>query len=124
MDLVPRNKSLIEKLKTSPAAKQYREEGGMKVAKTLGGFAKEGLQNFSDKVLDTIAPLDNTHMKTRAHHFNEGAGTEVPILASDEEKFYKFHERGIGAGSHDNVSSIVNGIVIRGQKAARKPEGY
>lgn len=117
-------KSRIDKIKNSPAAKQLKEEGPAKVAKTLAGFAKEGIHNLSDKVMDAVAPLDNTHMQTRQQHFNEGVGEKHKMLEEDVEKFHNFHDRGIGLGSQGNVTSIVNGITIRGEKAARRPEGY
>jgi hypothetical protein len=133
MDDGKKKKSLISKLKSSPAAKQYREEGAAKVAKTLGGFAKEGLGNMADKAMDAIIPLDNTHMQDRVGHFNKGAGEHVfndfegqrvPIRLDDHKVFDRFTERGMGIGSHENVSSILNGVVIRAKKAANKPEGY
>ena len=127
-----KQKSLIGKLKSSPAAKQFKEEGAKKVAKTLGGFAKEGLGNMADKAMDAIMPLDNTHMQRRSHFdlgagehvFNDFQGTKVPVRLDDHDKFDRFTARGMGVGSHENVSSILNGVVIRGKKAANKPEGY
>jgi len=127
MDDGKKKKSLINKLKSSPAAKQYKEEGAAKVAKTLGGFAKQGLENMADKAMDAIMPLDNTYMQTRQDHFNKGAGEHVfkgPVLLEDHDRFDRFTERGVGVGSQGNVSSILNGVVIRGKKAANKPEGY
>lgn len=130
MDDGKKKKSLISKLKSSPAAKQFKEEGATKVAKTLGGFAKEGLGNMADRAMDAIMPLDNTHLQTRQSHFDQGAGEHVfngfkgPIRLDDHEKFDRFTSQGLGVGSHENVSSILNGVVIRGKKAARKPEGY
>jgi hypothetical protein len=133
MDNGKKKKSLISKLKSSPAAKQYKEEGAAKVAKTLGGFAKEGLGNMADRAMDAIMPLDNTYMQTRQGHFDQGAGehvfndfqgTKVPVRIDDHDKFDRFTARGMGIGSHENVSSILNGVVIRGKKAANKPEGY
>jgi hypothetical protein len=127
-----KQKSLIGKLKSSPAAKQFKEEGAKKVAKTLGGIAKEGLGNMADKAMDAIMPLDNTHMQRKSHFdlgagehvFNDFQGTKVPVRLDDHDKFDRFTARGMGVGSHENVSSILNGVVIRGKKAANKPEGY
>jgi hypothetical protein len=133
MDDGKKKKSLISKLKSSPAAKQFKEEGATKVAKTLGGFAKEGLGNMADKAMDAIMPLDNTHMQDRVGHFNKGAGEHVfndfegqriPIRLDDHKVFDRFTERGMGIGSHENVHSILNGVVIRAKRTSRKPEGY
>lgn len=133
MDDGKKKKSLLSKLKSSPAAKQYKEEGAAKVAKTIGGIAKEGIKDMADKAMDTIMPLDNTHMKTRQDHFNHGAGAHVfndfagekiPVRMDDHDRMDRFQERGVGFGSQGNVSSILNGVVIRGKKAANKPEGY
>lgn len=119
-----KKKSLISKLKSSPAAKQLKEEGPMKVARTLGSMAKEGLGELSDKVMDTLIPLDNTHQQTRQGHFNQGAGEHIYVREDDNERFDRFTDRGVGLGSVGNVSSILNGVAIRGKKAANKPEGY
>lgn len=62
--------------------------------------------------------------KSRRDHFNEGAGQVLPIKPEDSERLDNFARRGIGLGSEGNVSSIVNGIKYRGEKAARRPEGY
>jgi uncharacterized protein YjbJ (UPF0337 family) len=119
-----KKKSLISKIKSSPAAKQYREEGPLSVAKTLGGMAKEGIGELADKAMDAIMPLDNTHMQTRQGHFNQGAGEHIYVREDDSDRFDRFTERGVGLGSHENVSSILNGVAIRGKKAANRPEGY
>lgn len=121
-------KSLIQKLKSSPAAKQYREEGPKKVAKTIGGIIKEGAQNLADKTMDTLLPGDTTHMQTRLGHFDQGTkehmvirGTDAPHAGKIVEKF---HEKGQipQTFKHGNVSSIMNAFEIRERKAP--PEGY
>jgi hypothetical protein len=121
-----KKKSLISKIKSSPAAKQYKKEGALSVAKTLGGMAKEGIGELADKAMDAIIPLDNTHMQTRQGHFNHGATEQAKIYVreDDNDRFDRFTERGLKLGSHENVSSILNGVAIRGQKAANRPEGY
>jgi hypothetical protein len=133
MDDGKKKKSLIDKLKSSPAAKQFKEEGATKVAKTIGGIAKKGLEDVVDKTLDAVMPLDNTHMQDRVGHFNKGAGEHVfndfegqriPIRLDDHKVFDRFTERGMGIGSHENVHSILNGVVIRAKRTSRKPEGY
>lgn len=121
-------KSLISKLKSSPAAKQYREEGPKKVAKTIGGIVKEGVQDFADKAMDAVFPLDNTHQQTRMGHFTQGSQEHMTVLHSDLPRAGsiadKFHEKGITPGTFkkDNVSSIMNAFEIRERKAP--PEGY
>jgi hypothetical protein len=121
-----KKKSLKDKLKSSPAAKQLKEEGPMKVAKTLGSLAKEGMGEVKDKVLDTIMPLDNTHMQTRQGHFEQAhdiavRGEDVPHA---EGMIHTYHSNGMSAGTFrdGNVSSIMNGFANRARKLP--PEGY
>ena len=119
-------KSTIDKIKSSPAAKQFKEQGGMAVAKTLGGFAKEGLGELKDKVLDAVAPLDTEHMKTRQDHFNQA--TTMTVRGEDlphaEDVVHTYHSKGMSAGTfkEGNVSSIMNGFANRAKKLP--PEGY
>lgn len=121
-------KSLIKKIKTSPAAKDYREEGPKKVAKTIGGILKQGVQNLADKTMDTLLPDDTTHMQTRLGHFDQGVQEHMTIREQDAPHAGKivetFHEKGQipQPFKHGNVSSIMNAFQIRDRKSP--PEGY
>lgn len=121
-------KSLIKRIKTSPAAKQYKEEGPKKVAKTIGGMIKEGVQNLADKTMDTLLPGDTTHMQTRMGHFNQGTQEHMVIREADLPQAGKivdtFHEKGQVPQpfKRGNVSSIMNAFEIRDRKSP--PEGY
>lgn len=123
-----KKKSLKDKLKSSPAAKMLKEEGPMKVAKTLGGYAKEGFGELADKVMDTVAPLDNTHMKTRQDHFNDQLQQKMTVRSEDlnhaQDMVHTYHKKGIDSRpfKKDNVSSIMNGFENRSKKLP--PEGY
>ena len=100
----PWRKGRLGKIKNSPAAKDL------------------------SKVLHTpfnqMGRPSSNHPADRFGHFNEGAGEHVHVLPEDNDKFHHFYENGLGMGKDGNVSSIVNGIAIRGRKAAARPEGY
>lgn len=119
-------KSLIGKLKSSPAAKQYREEGPMKVAKTLGGLAKEGIGELADKAMDTIFPLDNTHQLTRQEHFKNS--TELAVRSQDVPQatniVHTYASKRMSAAPfrEGNVSAITNAFESRLKKSP--PDGY
>lgn len=119
-------KSVIDKIKSSPAAKQYKEEGPMKVAKTLGRFAKEGLEDMADKVMDTILPLDNDHQLTRQEHFKKS--TEISVHPNDaahaQDIVHTYASKRMNAAPFrdENVSSITNAFENRLKKSP--PDGY
>lgn len=113
----PWHKGRIGKIKKSPAANALRGAAG-RTAEFLGLVPPR----------DDFEAQPNEHgpaiKQTRRAHFDESVGQRLPILADDSEKLDNFARRGVGLGSEGNVSSIVNGIKYRGEKAARKPEGY
>ena len=113
----PWHKGRIGKIKNSPAADALRGAAG-RTAEFLGLVPPR----------DEFEAQPNEHgpavQQSRKANFNESVGQHLPILASDSEKLDTFARRGVGLGSEGNVSSIVNGIKYRGEKAARKPEGY
>lgn len=113
----PWHKGRIGKIKNSPAAGLLKDAAG-RTAEFLGLVPPR----------DANEPQPNEHgpavKQSRKIVFNESAGQHLPILHSDQEKVDNFARRGVGLGSEGNVSSIVNGIKYRGEKAARKPEGY
>lgn len=123
-----KKRSLKDKLKSSPAAKDLKEHGARHVAKTLGGFAKEGLGELKDKALDSIAPLDNTHMQTRQGHFNSQLQQKMTVRSEDlnhaQDVVHTYHKKGIDSRpfKEGNVSSIMNGFEHRSRKLP--PEGY
>lgn len=118
----PWHKGRIGKIKNSPAAKKLR--------------------GLADNVMDAVLPLDNTymkpsgdHMRSRAEHFNAGATehfkpgmnsgnaiVQVPVEHAEADQH--FEEHGLGHGSEGNVTSIRRGIALKGERLARKPEGY
>jgi len=114
----PWHKGRIDKIKNSPAAKKLR--------------------GLADNVMDAVLPLDNTSMKTdadRIDHFNTGAtehfkpgmnsgAVTVKVPEKYAEADQHFEEQGLGHGSEGNVTSIRRGIALKGERAARKPEGY
>jgi len=113
----PWHKGRIGKIKNSPAANMLR-----------------GAASRTSEFLGLVPPRDEFEAQPNEHgpaikqarraHFDESVGQRLPILASDEDKIDRFARRGVGLGSEGNVSSIVNGIKYRGEKAARRPEGY
>ena len=107
----PWHKNRLQKIKNSPAAQVWKD------TKSIGSVIDAGL--------DHVFPGSNKHMDaSRSTHFNQGAGEHIPVREDDGARFDNFYSRGVGMGSQGNVSSILNGIAIRGAKAARKPEGY
>ena len=104
------SKGRLGKIKNSPAAKD------LKRIATMAG--------------DSLMPMENPGLNHPAnagrsnHTFNEGANEHVAIRNDDNARFDNFYSRGQGMGTNGNVTSITNGLAIRGRKAARRPEGY
>lgn len=121
-----KKKTIVDKLKSSPAAKQLREEGPMKVAKTLGGMAKDVVGEVADKVLDTVAPLDNTHQLTRQEHFKNS--TQISVHPNDsahaQDIVHTYASKSMDAAPFrkENVSAITNAFENRLRKSP--PDGY
>lgn len=121
-----KNKTIVDKLKTSPAAKQLREEGPMKVAKTLGGLAKDVAGEAADKFMDTLFPLDNTHQLTRQEHFKNS--TELAVHVNDIPQAtnivhtYASRRQDAAPFREGNVSALTNAFEYRLRKSP--PDGY
>jgi len=113
----PWHKGRIGKIKNSPAGQMMRGAAG-RTAEFLGLVPP---RNEFEAQPNEHGPAIK---QSRQAHFNEGVGQTLPIRKDDEEKLDAFNRRGVGFGSEKNVSSIANAIKYRGEKAARKPEGY
>ena len=113
----PWHKGRIGKIKNSPAAGMLKGAAG-RTAEFLGLVPPR----------DANEPQPNEDgpaiKQTRKVIFNESAGQMIPVREDDAEKLNTFARRGVGLGSDGIVSSIANAIKYRGEKAARKPEGY
>jgi len=64
-----RPKKFSDKIKNSPAAKQYREKGAKSVAKTLGGLAAGVARESAAKASYALGLTDNP---SSAHPANKG----------------------------------------------------
>ena len=62
-------KKFTDKIKNSPAAKMYKEEGAKKVAKTLGGMASDVVSEAASKASYHLGLTDNP---SQAHPANAG----------------------------------------------------
>jgi hypothetical protein len=77
------------------------------------------------------APQPNQHgpaVGGRNEHFKAGMpnGINVSYKVPEEhaERDEHFEKHGLGLGSEGNVTSIRRGIALKGERVARKPEGY
>jgi hypothetical protein len=77
------------------------------------------------------APQPNEHgpeVESRTEHFTAGMsnGPSVTMHVPEEhtERDKHFEKHGLGIGSEGNVTSIRRGIALKGERAARRPEGY
>ena len=114
------SKGRIGKIKKSPAAKML---------KNAGKYTAEVLGLVEDR--PEGAPQSNEHgpaVQGRSNaHFKAGMNSgnamyKVPVENIEADKH--FEEQGLGLGSEGNVTSIRRGIALKGERMARKPEGY
>jgi hypothetical protein len=106
MDKDPWHKGRITKIKNSHAANMLK--GAAHSAFNYLGLTEESMGR-------------NDHFD---HGANEHQTTNYYVREDDIPKDNYFESKGLGMGSIENISSIRNGIAIRGAKAARRPEGY
>lgn len=118
----PWHKGRIGKIKNSPAAGLLKDAAG-RTAEFLGLVPPR----------DANEPQPNEHgpaiKQTRTEHFKAGMpNTDSPVKFSvpveHAERDKHFEQQGLGIGTEGNVTSIRRGIALKGERVARKPEGY
>jgi hypothetical protein len=113
------SKGRLGKIKNSPAAKML---------KGAGKYTAEVLGLVEDR--PEGAPQPNEHgpaVQSRTDHFKAGMNSgnaTFKVPAENLEADQHFEAQGLGIGSEGNVTSIRRGIALKGERMARKPEGY
>jgi hypothetical protein len=120
---------MIKWVRTTKMAKDPWHKG--RIGKIKNSPAANKLRGLKDNVMDAVFPLDNTHMKTRVDHFNEGSTEhETHMIVRSQDLPHagsivdQHHDKGLSPQpfKEGNVSSIMNGFQIRNRKTP--PEGY